>query len=649
MKLDELLDRLKLDAIVGLDWETYYDNDYSLSKMATTEYITDERFKAHMISVQWHSDRKAEVMPPHEFKRWARDDVDWKRTGMLAHHTHFDGLIASHHFKVKPAFYLDTLSMARPLMPVHVGGSLKAVNAAFGRVAKKRAGALENVKGVRDLTRAQYNALARYAGDDIADTWFIFRKMLPYTSFEELRLIDATVRMYAQPTLIMNTGIVAKVHADEVEKKEALLKKLNLDRKALTSNEQFAELLRAAGVEPPTKVSPRTGEVALALSKQDLEFKDLLKHPNKRVRELVEARFALKTSIVETRSQRLHARSTTLTAQPVYLNYCGAKTWRWSGGDKANYQNLGRGSDLRTAIEAPPGHTLIIADLAQIEARINAWYAGQQNIIDAFRAYDDIVGWTVDERGKPKPIRSGPDVYAYTAANAVYNKPVDKIDKDERFVGKVCVLALGYQAGAGRFAETLRIGQFGPPVDITDAHASDIVRAWRQSNQYIVAGWKRAQNNAKSAFLGKQRINDGVISYEGFDGRGATYLPNGLTMRYDKLEVDEEGMSYASKYRVLRNGEVSEERQRLYGGIIVENNTQALARQVIAYQMLDIVDALPRARIAMSTHDEVVLVVPDRSVAKALKAVTEIMSAPPAWAPDLPIAVEIHASKRYDK
>lgn len=628
MKLDELLDRLKLDAIVGLDWETYYDNDYSLSKMATTEYITDERFKAHMISVQWHSDRKAEVMPPHEFKRWARDDVDWKRTGMLAHHTHFDGLIASHHFKVKPAFYLDTLSMARPLMPVHVGGSLKAVNAAFGRVAKKRAGALENVKGVRDLTRAQYNALARYAGDDIADTWFIFRKMLPYTSFEELRLIDATVRMYAQPTLIMNTGIVAKVHADEVEKKEALLKKLNLDRKALTSNEQFAELLRAAGVEPPTKVSPRTGKVAFALSKQDLEFKDLLKHKSKRVRELVEARFALKTSIVETRSERLHTRSTTLAAQPVYLNYCGAKTWRWSGGDKANYQNLGRGSDLRTAIEAPPGHTLIIADLAQIEARINAWYAGQADVVEAFARKEDVYK---------------------LAAHRIYGKPIANIDKDERFVGKVATLALGYQAGAGRFAEMLRIGAFGPPVDITDARASDIVRAWRQSNQYIVAGWKRAQNNAKSAFLGKQRINDGVISYEGFEGRGATYLPNGLTMRYDRLEVDEEGMSYASKYRVKRDGEVSEERQRLYGGIIVENNTQALARQVIAYQMLDVLDELPRARLAMSTHDEIVLVVPDSSVKKSLAAVNDIMSYAPSWAPDLPIAVEAHASKRYDK
>lgn len=627
MKINKLLDALNLDAVVGLDWETYYDDDYSLRKMATTEYITDERFKSHMISVQWHSDRQAQVMAPPEFKKWAKE-VNWKRTGMLAHNTAFDAFIASHHFKVKPAFYLDTLSMARPLMPVHVGGSLKTVCAAFGRVAKKRAGALEDVKGVRNLTLKQYNALARYAGDDIVDTWFIFNKLLPYTSLAELRLIDITMKMYAQPTLVMDTSVVAKVYVDEVEKKEALLKKLKLDRKALTSNEQFAELLRAAGVEPPTKVSPRTGKTALALSKQDLEFKDLLKHKSKRVRDLVEARFALKTSIVETRSKRLHARSTTLTAQPVYLNYCGAKTWRWSGGDKANYQNLGRGSDLRTAIEAPPGHTLVIADLAQIEARINAWYNGQADVVEAFARKEDVYK---------------------LAAHRIYGKPIDKIDKDMRFVGKVATLALGYQAGAGRFAEMLRIGQFGPPVDITDSLAADVVRAWRQSNQFIVAGWKRAQNNAKSAFLGKQRINDGVVSYEGFKGRGATYLPNGLTMRYDRLQVDEEGMSYASKYRVLRNGEISEERQRLYGGIIVENNTQALARQVIAYQMLDIVDALPRARIAMSTHDEVVLVVPDRSVAKALKSVTEIMSTPPAWAPDLPIAVEVHASKRYDK
>lgn len=297
----------------------------------------------------------------------------------------------------------------------------------------------------------------------------------------------------------------------------------------------------------------------------------------------------------------------------------------------SNWQNLGRGSDLRTSIEAQPKHSLVIADLAQIEARINAWFAGQDDIVDAFRRKED--------------------VYAIAASN-IYKRKIDK-DKNpnERFVGKVAVLALGYQAGAPRFADMLRIGQFGPPMDITDDEAATVVKAWRNTNHRIVANWKNTKNVAFQAFRCHRRNEHGVVAFEGFEKRGVMHLPGDIAMRYDRLENDTEGsgMSYATEYRVKKDGEIFEARTRLYGGILVENMVQALARQVIAEQMVAIADALPKARIVMSTHDEVVIHTHDRHTNRVLNVTREIMSVAPAWAPGLPIAVDIHASKRYDK
>jgi DNA polymerase len=624
--MKDLLAALKLDAIVGLDWETYYADDYSLRKMSTTEYIVDARFKTHMVSVQWHHERKARVLNPTEFKAFCRE-TDWKRTGMLAHHTHFDGLIASHHFKAKPAFYLDTLSMARPLMPITVGGSLDALCKAFGLRGKVGAQSLENVKGVRDMSIKQFHALAKYAGNDIEQTWLLFKKLLPYTPLDELRLIDLTVKMYAQPTLLVDGEMAQQVSDDEATKKAKLLKKAVAEKSAVMSNPQFAMMLEALGVDVPLKISKTTGEVTYAFSKQDIAFKELLKHPNKGVRTLVEALLANKSTILETRAAKMATRAA-IGAQPVYLNYCGAHTGRWSGGDKMNWQNFNRGSDLRKSIHAPKGHTLIIADLAQIEARMLAWIAGQQDILEAFRA--------------------GKDVYAL-AASKIYGKEISK-DKnpDERFVGKVATLALGYGAGGVRFAEMLRIGALGPPVDITDSVARDIVSAWRSSNSHIVGFWRRVESTSRSAFFGRQTLKLGVLTFSGAENHGFIQLPGGFVLRYDGIEADGDGMTYISRYRRGKDGP-SVTRTCLHGGFTTENIVQALSRRVLAEQMLAITDRLPKVRIASTTHDELLPVVPKARAATNLKVVKQIMSTPPEWAPDLPLAVDAHISERYDK
>lgn len=625
MKIADLLKAFNLDAIVGMDWETAWGDDYTLKKMSTTDYIVDPRFKMHCVSTRYDDNAETVVLSERELRAWAKK-VDWRRTGMLGHHTHFDGLIASHHYGIKPARYFCTMSMGQPILPVHVSRSLFGMCGAFGRRAKKKGQALVNTKNKWDLTPQEYDQLASYAGDDIDDTWFLFGKLLPYFTLDELKIIDLTIKMYAQPTVRINEKLVRKVHRAEVKKKTELLERQKTTSKALSSNLQFADALRKLGIEPPTKLNKK-GDETYAFSKQDLEFKALLKHPRKKVRELVEARMAIKSTIVETRSLKManRAANVKLPAQPIYLNYAKAHTWRWSGGDKMNWQNLTRGSDMRKSLTAPPGFLFVMADQSQIECRLNNHRAGQKNIVEAFR----------------KKL----DVYSVTATD-VYGRPINKKDNpDERFVGKTCTLALGYQAGAPKFANTLRIGQFGPPVEITDAAARDIVQAWRMSNDAIVRSWKVTQNKVKQAFLLNQSIEDGPLVYEGANGNGYIHLPNGTSMRYDDVQQSEHGdMSYVS----FAKGE-RVERSKLYGGLLVENICQALGRVIIADNMVRITEELPRVRVATTIHDEILFVVPERQADNALRVVKQIMTEPPAWAPDLPLGVDAKISDHYDK
>lgn len=631
MNRKEAAKTLGVDNIACIDFETYYDKDYSLKKMATTEYIIDPRFELQTASVQmmtWSKPRT--FVGKAEFVKWART-VDWSRTGFLAHHCQFDGLIASHHCGIQAGAYLDTLSMARPLMPITVGGSLKKLTESFGRPGKRHGSALVAVMGrrLKDFTKDELRNLREYNSDDVEDTWFVFDKLVQYLPLRELAVIDATMKMYTLPVLRSDRELLMAMHKRIVENKQGLLTSLGVDKKDLMSNDKFAELLLEVGVEPPMKISAKTNKPTYAFSKQDEEFKALLEHDDENVVALVEARLGIKSTIAETRALRMANRSY-IGAQPVYLNYAKARTLRWSGGDKINWQNMTRGSDLRKSIKAPPGHVLVIADQAQIEARLNAWYAGQQNIVDAFA--------------------SGADVYA-VAASGIYGFNVDRHKHpNERFVGKVATLALGYQAGGAKFAMMLRLGAFGPPVKITDKEASDIVAAWRRANSMIVANWKRTHNNVRSAFGGLQSVEAGCITYEGRKGLGLVHLPNGTYMRYDRMAVDENGdISYAEEVRRGKDGAEKETRKRLYGGLETENNCQALGRAIIADNAVDILREFKNIRLAMTTHDELVFVVPFRSRNKVLQGIKEIMTTAPSWAKGLPLGVDAHISSVYDK
>ena len=649
----ELLAYLDVDRVIGLDFETLWSSTYRMGKnyLSTSEYVLDPRFKAHMCSVQRHDARKADVVAGKDFKAWTKT-IDWKRTATVAHHAHFDNLILTHHYGVRPAFILDTMSMARALMPIQVGDSLAMLCQALGLPGKKGGEVLVETQGKETLTPAEYNKMAKYAGRDIEQTWKAFWKLVRFLPAEELDIIDITVRMFTDPTLLVNPTKMQAVVDAEIERKEKLLKKLKVSRTALASNDQFPEMLKALGVDVPMKVSPtvkkrlQEGEQPRwpedyipALAANDLEFKDLLKHEDRKVRELVEARMAVKSVNLEKKATKFADRGSTGKPVHVYLKYSGAKTHRWSGSDGVNFQNMNRGSGMRQAIEAPPGHQLLIADQAQIEDRLNCWYSGQEDVLEAYAR--------------------GEDVYAYQATLA-YGRTITKEENPaERFVGKTFRLGGGYQAGVDRVCDMLWSGQFGPPVDMQRAEIAALHAGYRQTNYMIVQGWKQTQNLVKSAFLGCQRIDHkhGIV-YEGKKTANGLvgfihHEPTGLSIRYDDLQVNDRGdISYLSEFRRNVKAPPTEERTKLYGGILVENRTQFLARQILAEQMRVTKLTAPKTwklRHAMTTHDEVLIVVPNRYAEKALEFVKKTMLTPPEWCEGLPFGVDAHLSEVYDK
>lgn len=604
-----------------VDFETYYDDEFSLRKMNTTEYVRDPRFKVQCVAIRHSDEARSHVYAGDDVAEVLRS-IDWRKTAFAAHHCQFDAFIAHHHFGIEPVMYFDSLSMSRALFGVDARHSLNDVcERILGRISKFKGAALSDVKGVLNLTDAQLERLAEYAHDDANDTYEITKRMLGHMPEDELQLIDLTVRMYAQPVLYLDFKLLEEVEAHEIRRKQELLERVGLTADVLSSNDKFVQVLEGLGVDVPYKVSPRTGLATPALAKNDLAFKELLAHPDETVRAVMEARVGVKSTTMQTRASALAARGRKAEPTPIYLNYWGARTGRWSGGDGVNFQNMPRKSKLRESLMAPEGYVVIAADQSQIEARMNAWKSGHSVLLDAFAR--------------------GDDVYCLTASD-IYGFPVNAKDHpDERFVGKTFVLGAGYGAGASKIHYMLRVGQFGPPVDITLEEVQRIVDVWRVKNAPIVQYWRTAENMLRQAFLGGTTMEDGPIAFEGHNGDGFIHMPNGSFIRYSNVRMDDDSnIIYDSRQGV----------RKLYGGLIVENIIQALARRTIGDNLVQLAEQLDdRFLPATTTHDEIIGIARKRDAERVVKEMKRIMRTAPDWAPDIPLDVKVSYAERYTK
>lgn len=620
--------------IITIDFETFYDKGYGLKSHTTEAYIRDPRFQVIGLSLKvnddatnWYSgDRDGIASFLHQF--------DFSNKAILCHNTLFDGAILSWHFGVKPKLWLDTLSMARPLHNVTVGGSLKVL-AEHYRIGVKGEEVL-NALGKRreDFAIDEMDRYAEYCINDTDLTKKLFDKLKVGFPASELMVIDQTIRMYTEPSIVLDKQVLELHLKDVLQKKSEVMAKLGLEgmdedsiQKVLRSNPMFAKYLENLGVAPPMKTSLTTGKETYAFSKTDKEFMELLNHPDERVSLAVSARLGVKSSIEETRTQGL-LEVADRGLLPIMLNYYGAHTGRFSGGDKLNLQNFPRNGTLRKALCAPKGNVLISSDSAQIEARVVAWLAEQKDLVQAF----------ADKR----------DVYSEFASE-VYGRKITKADKVERFVGKTCILGLGYGMGAEKFRKTLEMGQGGVSVKIDENEAERIVRLYRQKNHKIVDLWNRCGNILQQIVNGQSGQMNTIL---GYNAEGIT-LPNKLQIKYPLLRQTSEGFAYIADARTFRKacanrlttGGINDiEWTKIYGGKMVENIVQALARIVVAEQMVAIGQ---KYHVVFQVHDEIIITCKETEADEAIKSIVDVMSKPPAWAEGLPVACEADVGYNY--
>ena len=547
--------------LITIDFETYYDKEYSLSKLTTEEYIRDKKFevigvglKVNDEETEWFSGGREET------KEWL-SQFDWDNAFVLAHNNMFDGAILSWYFNIHPKVLFDTLCMARAINGVYSSVSLANLSKQYG-LGEKGTEVLDALgKRRSDFSPSELERYGGYCRNDVYLTYKLFEKLYSVFPRSELKIIDITLKMFTEPRLQLDVKLLEDhLNSTKIRKAE-LLKDSNTCKDVLMSNEKFARILEEKGIIPPKKISLRTGKETWAFAKTDEEFAKLADHENEEVRTLVAARLGNKSTLEETRTERFIDISNR-GLMPVPLKYYAAHTGRWGGDDKINMQNLpSRGQSankLKTSIKPLDNYILVDADSSQIEARVLAWLSEQYDLVDAFE--------------------NGEDVYKIMASQ-IYNKDVDLITKDERFVGKTTILGCGYGMGSIRFQDQLRT--FGVDIDINES--THIVEVYRKTYSNISRLWKQGHKCINSMVdftanvLGKEGVLQFDPQYKGF------LLPNGLWQQYVGLRK-----VYDADGRPQFEYKTRNSYTKIYGGKLIENICQALARCIIAEQMLKI-------------------------------------------------------------
>jgi hypothetical protein len=607
-----------------LDWETFYDSKqgYTLKKMTTEEYINDPRFHEFGFSILKNGGNP--IWVPEEKVETMLRQLKLHEHAVIAHNAPFDMAILNWKFGVKPKLIIDTLAMARAIHGPEAKLSLEALAEHYN--LGQKGDAVLHMDGIRYPSTVMQKRLAEYAKGDARLTWGLWEKLRKGFPKAELVIIDITTRMFTEPSFDLDKSKVERELSLGETRKADLLLRANCELGDLRSDEKFAEVLRTLGIEPPMK------------------------------------------------SERFLAIAERMGKMPVALDYAGANTQRYaaSSSAKVNMQNLpaARGSTdpdaalLRKSLVAPEGFMVGVSDLAQIEARLLVWQAGEQQVLSAFA--------------------NNEDVYS-RMASLIFNRHVDRKANPETdfipgFIGKAVVLGCGYGLGHMKFGGMIYAGMlgmkgifFGPemaeqlnvdvreyvyyltnnpemkatakeskPMALTPAEwiihlacAQRIINMFRTNNPMIPKYWKMGEQMLQAMYLG---TGETVGMFE--TRQDALLLPSGLWMHFKEIERNEDG-----EYSCLRRKEGRISRVKMYGGKVVENVTQALAGCVVKEAMVRM--HARGFRPILQVHDEVVALVKEKEAKESMREIESCMTKVPSWATGLPLAAESDFAKSY--
>lgn len=642
------------------DFESYYDTEYSLKKMAPPNYILDPRWETIGCAFRAEGEAQSQFVDGPDVAAYLRQ-YDPSRTTTVAFNALFDNCILAWKYGFVPARIVCTMRMAVALrghlLPSH---SLAKVGAFLGVGTKGTT--IENARGKHraDLMAdvGLWRAYQAYANNDNDMNRGIFYKLMPEFPTAERRIMDRVLRCAIEPKFVVDTQMLtdhlADLKADKIKmlRLAAGLQEEDPDQPGLTlgdeaqleialaafaktvrSNGQFQKLLEDRGVDIEYKQSTSDPERKIpAFAKTDDFMAKLQEHEDPAVQALAGARLGLRSTIEESRGTRIRDVSqlpwpVTVTGNlPVPLKYAGAHTHRLSGDWLMNLQNLpaGRGtnkSKLRKALKALNGHKVVVADKSQIECRINGWLCGQTDLLAIFAA-----------NGDPYSV----------LASSIFEFAVDKnIHKTERFIGKSGVLGLGFGCGPDKFYNMVVRAARTLGMDVRELLkiwspelAEKSVRIYRTKNTAIAAAWRQLDNIIQTAWIGNTnpvKFGPCVI------GHGYVEGPGGLRMNYGSPGFDGEEHEYFYTYGRYRH--------KMYGSKFLENIVQFLARINTMHDALRISDR--GYQFVLQSHDELAFIVPEDQAQACLDVALEEMRRPPSWAKNLPLNAEGNFGNSY--
>jgi DNA polymerase len=621
--------------------------------MSPIEYILDPRWETLCCVVGVEHEAPI-FLPQDEVARFLKDIK--QPYCAISHNALFDACVLAFRYAIHPTALFCTLSMARAVLYHRIpNGRLSLANVLKFLAIREKGETINKMSGVRfrDL-QADPGLMMEwtgYATNDLEGCREIFFRLRDEFPASEALVMDRVIKMATRPRLELNVVALNDYKLNVIRHKHELLQAIgasaepsllaNVDpgrmmqigspagmKSALMSNNQLAELLQQMGVKPPTKISPTTGLKTWAFSKTDQGFQDLLEHDDPDVQAIVAARLGVKTTIEETRAQRLVniglATLNTLGKEllPVPLKYSGAHTHRFSGDWLLNLQNLGarKSKEIRRCINAPSGYTIVAVDAAQIEARIVAWLARQPDLLDMFAR--------------------GVDTYRAFASD-IFHVPVDQVAKAQRFVAKTCILGLGFGMSDAKLHRTIVMlaREQGYDIHITQEDCTNWVRTYRRRFFKIPRCWddlgwlieRMAAGGADGYAVGPCKVEGTTI-----------ILPSGLKLYYDNLRSENGEWWYD-------HGNFT---KKLYGGKLLENIVQALDRQQVVDAGLRTEIRARKAgiedpRVLLNVHDENVYCVPDDQAMSLAELALEDMKTGGPWADGLPLHAEVKTGKNY--
>jgi DNA polymerase len=564
------------------------------------------------------------------------DNTDWSEYWVVGHNlSGFDAMILSWRLGIKPKLWGCTLAMARPIHAKDVGLSLAKLVQHY-KLGFKDQSVLVATKGKRlaDFTDDEVADMRYYNAADVDQCYDLLTRLIRQSRKDEIKLIDMTIRMLIEPQFNVDMDLLINTLADESARKQAMLveaadvmgvrsEEMTDDEAAqesltvLASANKFKAFLETLGVQVPTKISIATGKEIPALAKTDEDFLALQEHENPLVATVAAARLDAKSTILQTRIQAFidAANAHPDTKVPIPLKYYGADTTgRWSGWGY-NPQNLPRinpynpkpSDALRSSLRAPSGYKVVVADLSGIELRVNHFLWQVPSSVEMFQ-------------NDPEKA----DLYK-DFASKLYEIPPEDVSKQQRQVGKVAHLGLGFGAGHVTFQ---KVAKLMGGVDLTEDESRDIVDRWRYEYNEICAGWRTCHKSLPTIMRGAEgsAVDPWGMVIPTPDG---LKTPKGIIRYPDlRIEYDDEHNQQEWWYGHGRN------KARIYAGKIDENIVQHLARCVIADNAITVQQVLG-LNPALMVHDELVYVVPASRAQGVLDDVQSIMRTPPDWWPEL--------------